>query len=101
LVRGQQEFDEDPNIKILLIAVYGARNDLSAALQVYGELDAAGQLNAGNTGAAGDMAVRAKNYQLAREYYAKAIERTNDENEPTAGDDVALYRARLAEIKNK
>lgn len=100
IVKGQNQADE-PQIKLMLVSIYMRKGDTPAALQVYKELDQQGKLKSENYGSAAELALQNKDYATARDYYSKAIERARSEDIPTAGDDIASYRARLAEIKDK
>ena len=102
LVEAQDASRTDPQTELLLASSYANAKNYKAALDLYADLDQKDSLSGQDTATAGDIAERAKDYQLAITYYQKAIDRVKAGPEASANADlVPMYQAKIAELKKQ
>jgi tetratricopeptide (TPR) repeat protein len=99
LVKGQKN-GNDPNVQLLLASAYSNKDDYTSALKIYKNLENQGKLNATNTAAAADMAVKANDKQAAIELYKKAIQRVQGDSS-ISPDMAGVYQLQLTELEKQ
>ena len=100
LVEAQDASRTDPQTELLLASSYANAQNYKAALDLYADLDKKDSLSGQDTATAGEIAERAKEYQLAITYYQKAIDRVKADPEASANADlVPMYEAKISELK--
>lgn len=96
LIEGQKTIKET-NTQLLLAGAYANSGDDRKALDVYDKLESENKLGEADTGTAGDIAARLKDYGKAKAYYLKA----KDRSDGNIADQKALYDYKIAELEKK